>query len=95
MQTTRGKVFPVDELPWQEPKGLPGLIGHAFAERELVHDPDYTTAYSISMARFASGAVSKRHVEKWNHTIFVMQGAGQIEIDGNTSPGRLRDSDQS
>ncbi len=86
MQQTQEKVFSVDELPWHDPKGLPGLIGHAFGEKTLVHDPSYTTAYSMTMARFAPGIASKRHVEKWNHAIYVMDGTGEVEIDGKTWP---------
>ena len=86
MQSTEPKVINVEELPWHDAKGLPGMAGHAFGHRELLHDSNYTTAYSVSMARFAPGATAKRHIEKWNHTLFIMHGTGIIEIDGHTWP---------
>lgn len=86
MQSTQAKVFLVDDLPWNDPKGLPGLIGDAFGEKVLMHDPEYTTAYNLSMVRFAPGAASEKHLEKWNYVIYVVDGFGQVEIEGNTFP---------
>src|SRR5277367_2310900 len=86
MQAMETRVIAVDELPWRDPKGLPGILGSAFAEKELVNDPTFTGSYSFSLTRFTGGAVSTRHVEKWNHAIYVLSGSGKVEIDGTDFP---------
>lgn len=68
------------------------MHGEAFGHKELLQDPQYTAAYSVSMSRFGAGATAKRHIEKWNHTLFILTGTGTMEIEGRTwdvAPGHF------
>lgn len=71
--------FHVDDRDWVE---LAGLAVSRAGYKPLTSD-DYTGgAYSIELTRIAPGGSSNAHTEPWAHLFYVLDGDGEIEVDG-------------
>jgi len=80
-----GKVFSLDNISWNDLRGLPGARGFEF---KALTDDAYTKAYSCELVRLEPGDHSVPHIEPWSHLLYFLSGTGEITIDGNTSPVR-------
>ncbi len=72
------QVFFVNDLPWNDLKGLPGARGF---EYKMLIDADYTSAYNAELVRLESGDHSVSHVERWNHALYFLSGEGDVTIE--------------
>jgi quercetin dioxygenase-like cupin family protein len=79
------RVFSVEDMPWADLKGLPGARGFEF---KSLTDRTYTTAYSCELVRLDPGDHSVPHIEPWSHLLYILNGTGDVTIDGKTSPIR-------
>ena len=77
------KVFSVNDVSWQNLRGLPGARGF---EYKSLSDADYSTAFSAELVRLEPGDHSVPHVELWSHLLYFLSGTGDVTIDGETQP---------
>jgi quercetin dioxygenase-like cupin family protein len=75
------RVFSVDDLPWEDLHGLAGARGFEF---KALTDSPYTEAYSCELIRLGLGDHSVPHIEPWSHLLYILDGTGEITINGNT-----------
>jgi quercetin dioxygenase-like cupin family protein len=77
------KIFSVDDMPWQNVRGLPGARGF---EYKALSDPDYSAAFNAELVRLEPGDHSVPHIEPWSHLLYFLSGTGDVTIDGETRP---------
>ncbi len=79
------RVFSVEDMPWADLKGLPGARGFEF---KSLTDRTYTTAYSCELVRLDTGDHSVPHIAPGSPLLYLLNGTGDVTIDGKTSPLR-------
>ena len=77
-----GNVFCIDDLSWEDLRDLPGARGYQF---KALTEKTYTEAYSCELVRLEPGDHSVPHIERWNHLLYILSGAGEIDIEGRVS----------
>jgi tetrachlorobenzoquinone reductase len=83
------KIFSVNDVPWQNLRGLPGARGF---EYKPLSDADYSAAFNAELVRLEPGDHSVPHVEPWSHLLYILSGAGEVTIDAETravAPGTV------
>lgn len=78
-------VFSLEAMPWRDMRQLAGARGYEFKE-VVCDEPGYTGAYSCELVRLDPSDHSVPHVEKWNHTLVFLEGAGTITIKDRSWP---------
>ena len=76
-------VFSVNDIPWQNLRGLPGARGF---EYKALSDNDYSSAFNAELVRLEPGDHSVPHIEPWSHLLYFLSGAGDVTVDGETQP---------
>ena len=79
------KVFSVNDVPWQNLRGLPGARGF---EYKALSDADYSAAFNAELVRLEPVDHSVPHVEPWSHLLYFLSGTGDVTIDGESGPSR-------
>ena len=77
------KVFSVEDMQWQNVRGLPGSRGFEFKQ---LSDETYTGAFNSELVRLEPGDHSVPHVERWSHLLYFTSGTGDVTIEGETWP---------
>ena len=77
------KVFSVNDISWQNLRGLPGARGF---EYKALSDADYSSAFSAELVRLEPGDHSVPHIEPWSHLLYFLSGTGDVTINGETQP---------
>jgi quercetin dioxygenase-like cupin family protein len=70
------------DRPWIE-DDTPGARGYKYMEI-VADEPEYTSAYSCELTHLGPDDQSLPHVEPYNHLLFIVEGSGEITIDGET-----------
>ena len=76
-------VFSVNDIPWQNLRGLPGPRGF---EYKALSDNDYSSAFNAELVRLEPGDHSVPHIEPWSHLFYFLSGTGDVTIEGETQP---------
>src|SRR5215467_9041075 len=76
-------VFSVNDVPWQNLRGLPGARGF---EYKALSDNDYSNAFNAELVRLEPGDHSVPHIEPWSHLLYFLSGIGYVTINGETQP---------
>jgi quercetin dioxygenase-like cupin family protein len=76
-------VFSVNDIPWQNLRGLPGARGF---EYKALSDDDYSSAFNAELVRLEPGDHSVPHIEPWSHLLYFLSGSGDVTIEGETRP---------
>jgi quercetin dioxygenase-like cupin family protein len=75
-------VFSVNDIPWQNLRGLPGARGF---EYKALSDGDYSSAFNAELVRLEPGDHSVPHIEP-SHLLYFLSGTGDVTVDVETQP---------
>src|SRR6516165_9449352 len=63
-------VFSINDIPWQNLRGLPGARGF---EYKALSDNDYSSTFNAELVRLEQSDHSVPHVEPWSHLLYFLE----------------------